>query len=83
MPQGGRRVAAPADLDPKWPDGYVDELRRAGGKEKNIPFCLSWVRRFFAEHPGTNRRDLGGMEIELFLGRTARRAQLAGTTGTG
>ena len=73
MPQGGGRVVAPVDLDPKWPSGYVNALRRAGAKEKNIPFCLSWVRRFFAEHPGANRRDLGRNEIESFLVRLAAR----------
>jgi integron integrase len=34
---------------------------------------VGWVRRFFAENPGRNRRDLGRAEIEAFLGRLVAR----------
>jgi len=42
-------------------------LREAGAQEKTIPNCLTWVRQFFARHPGRRRRDLGRQEIEAFL----------------
>ena len=71
MDQTGLRVTAPNDPDPKWPDGYVEILREAGAKEKNIPYCVGWVRRFFARFPDRHRRDLGRTEIELFLSETA------------
>jgi len=71
MPQDGLCVTAPTDPSPKWPDGYVAVLREAGAKEKNIPYCVGWVRRFFARFPGRRRRDLGRAEIETFLSETA------------
>lgn len=71
MPQYGQRVAAPTDPDPKWPEGYVTVLRDAGAQEKTIPFCIGWVRRFFARFPGRRRRDLGRTEIETFLSEVA------------
>ena len=61
------RTTAPENLSPRWPDGYVAILRETGAQEKNIPYCIGWVRRFFAEHPGRRRRDLGRSEIESFL----------------
>ncbi len=48
-------------------------LREAGAKEKNIPSCIGWVRRFFARFPDRRRRDLGRKEIETFLAETAAR----------
>ena len=64
-------TTAPLNPEPRWPAGYVEVLREAGAQEKTIPFCLGWVRRFFAAHPGRRRRDLGRVEIEAFLRATA------------
>jgi len=72
MRQPGFQTTAPLDPEPKWPDGYIDVLRRAGAQEKNIPYCVSWVRSFFARYPGRPRRLLGRDEIEAFLCETAR-----------
>jgi hypothetical protein len=71
MPQNGLCVTAPTDPSPKWPDGYVAVLREAGAQEKNIPYCVGWVRRFFGRFPGRRRRELGRAEIETFLSETA------------
>ena len=71
MDQTGLRVTAPNDPDPQWPEGYVTVLREAGAKEKNIPYCIGWVRRFFARFPGRPRSGLGRSEIETFLTETA------------
>jgi hypothetical protein len=49
-------------------------LREAGAKEKTIRYCLGWIRRFFAAHPGRSRRALGRKEIEAFLGSVAAEA---------
>ena len=72
MRQAVRRGVAPLNTNPKWPEGYVTALREAGAQEKMIAFLATWVRRFFARFPGRNRRDLGRMEIEMFLGEMAR-----------
>ncbi len=64
-------VTAPNDPDPRWPEGYVAVLRVAGAQEKTIPYCIGWVRRFFARFPGRHRRGLGRAEIETFLAETA------------
>lgn len=71
MDQTTLPVTAPNDPDPRWPDGYVAMLRAAGAQEKTIPYCIGWVRRFFARFPGRHRRDLGRAEIETFLAETA------------
>jgi len=47
MRQDGRRVVAPENSDPQWPEGYVVVLREAGAKEVTIPYCVAWVRGFF------------------------------------
>ena len=47
-------------------------LRAAGAQEKAIPYCVGWVQRFFASHPGRRRRDLGRGEIEASLAEMAR-----------
>jgi len=73
MPQTGLMVVAPTVPEPRWPDGYVDALREAGAQEKNIPYCVAWVRKFFARNPGRRRRDLGRVEIEAFLTELAAR----------
>ena len=73
MRQNGNRAAAPMNEEPRWPAGYVEVLRQAGAQEKTIPYCLGWVRRFFAENPGRRRHDLGRMEIECFLRGLAAR----------
>jgi len=71
MDQTKLLVTAPNDPDPEWPDGYVAVLREAGAKEKNIPYCVGWVRRFFARLPGRPRRSLGRTEVEAFLSEVA------------
>ena len=71
MDQTNLLVTAPNDPDPEWPDGYVAVLREAGAKEKNIPYCVGWVRRFFARFPGQPRRSLGRAEVEAFLSEAA------------
>lgn len=71
MPRDEFCVVSPTDPDPQWPDGYVAVLREAGAQEKTIPYCIGWVRRFFARFPGRQRRDLGRAEIEAFLSETA------------
>ena len=71
MPHSEFCVVSPTDPDPRWPDGYVAVLREAGAQEKTIPYCIGWVRRFFARFPGRQRRDLGRAEIEAFLSETA------------
>lgn len=73
MRQDGLRPAAPTNPDPRWPAGYMAVLREAGAQEKNIPYCIDWVRAFFARHPGRRRRDLGRPEIEAFLSELAAR----------
>ncbi len=73
MRQPQPQTTAPLDTDPKWPDGYIEALRRAGAHEKNIPYCVSWVNRFFQRFPNRPRRKLGRIEIEEFLFETAQR----------
>ena len=72
MDQSSFQVTAPNDPDPQWPEGYITVLREAGAKEINIPYCIGWVRRFFAFFPDRPRGDLGRTEIETFLSKTAR-----------
>jgi hypothetical protein len=62
MHQSGPRPVAPPDLDPRWPAGYMAVLREAGAHEKAIPYCIGWVRQFFAAYPGRERRELGRTE---------------------
>ena len=76
MRQDGQMVETPTDPDPKWPEGYISVLREAGAKEKNIPYCIGWVRRFFGRFPGRLRRDLGRAEIETFLSEMASRPEI-------
>ena len=73
MRQPQPQTPAPLDPDPKWPDGYIEALRRAGAHEKNIPYCVSWANRFFQRFPGRPRREFERSEIEEFLSETARR----------
>lgn len=73
MPHTGPMVVAPMVPEPRWPDGYVAALREAGAQEKSIPYCIAWVRSFFAQNPGRHRRDLGRGEIEAFLTELAAR----------
>jgi integron integrase len=47
-----------------------------GAVEKTIPYCMAWVRSFFARFPGRRRRDLGRQEIELFLLELSRRGHV-------
>jgi integron integrase len=67
MRREGNRAAAAFNPEPRWPEGYVRALREAGAQEKIIPYCVGWVRRFFAENSGRRRRELGRAEIEVFL----------------
>lgn len=55
MRQEGSRAAAPLNLGPKWPEGYLAILREAGAIEKRLPCYVDWVRRCFARHPGRRR----------------------------
>jgi hypothetical protein len=71
MPRNELFVVSPTDPGPQWPDGYVSVLREAGAQEKNIPYCIGRVRRFFARFPGRHRRDLGRADTETFLSETA------------
>jgi len=71
MPQNGLLVAAPTDPSAKWPEDDAAVLREAGAKERNIPYCAGWARRFFARFPGRSRRDLGRAEIETFPAEAA------------
>ena len=73
MDQASSRVTAPTNPEPRWPEGYVAVLREAGAKEIAIPFCVAWVRRFFARFPGRRRRDLVRSEIETYLFEIAAR----------
>ena len=72
MDQSSFQVTAPNNPDPQWPSGYVAVLREAGAKENNIPYCLDWVRQFFARFLGRPQIDLGRAEIETFLSETAK-----------
>lgn len=72
MPQTARPGVVPLDPQPRWPEGYIAALREAGAQEKTIPYCVAWVRSFFARYPGRRRRDLGRAEIEAFLAETAQ-----------
>lgn len=74
MPQREFRITAPLNQTPKWPDGYIVVLREAGTQEKTIPYCIGWVRQFFAANPNRQHRDMGRMEIEAFLAQLTRRA---------
>ena len=64
-------VTAPNDPTPKWPEGYIEVLREAGAKEKNIPYCIGWVQRFFSKHPRRAEDELGRTDIEGFLSEIA------------
>ena len=77
MRQIVRRGVAPLNPNPKWPEGYFAVLREAGALGKTIPFCATWVRRFFAQFPGRSRRSLGRPEIEAFLSEMARRGDVS------
>jgi hypothetical protein len=72
MPQTTRRGVAPLNPQPRWPGGYLTVLREAGAKEKTIPHCVVWIRRFSAKHPDRRRRDLDRTEIEAFLAETTQ-----------
>jgi len=65
---------APLNSQPRWPWGCFAVLREAGAQGKSIPYCMAWVRRFFARYPGRRRRDIGRTEIEIFLADIAQRA---------
>ncbi len=67
MRQNEGVAVAPLNTDPQWPQGYEGVLRAAGAVERTIPYCVAWVRGFFARFPGQRRRDLGRAEIETFL----------------
>ena len=74
--QTGHRPVSPRNDSPRWPEGYVAVLREAGAIEKTIPFHLAWVRSFFARFPGRARRDLGRVEIEVFLSELSGRSRV-------
>ena len=72
MRQPELQTTAPLDQSPKWPEGYIEALRQAGAHEKNIPYYISWVRKFFARYPDRPRRELARGEIEAYLAEMAR-----------
>jgi len=76
MHQNLPKPVAPLNSQPVWPAGYATVLREAGAQEKSIPYCLSWVRAFFARNPGRRRRDLGRAQIETFLSELAVRPEI-------
>lgn len=57
MRQNDRRAAAPLNAEPRWPAGYIEVLRQAGAKDKTVPFCLQWVRRFVIVHTYYSPRE--------------------------
>jgi hypothetical protein len=71
MPQNTLIVTSPRNPAPKWPEGFVRVLRDAGAQEKNIPYCIGWVQRFFSKHPGRAEHELGRTDIEGFLSEIA------------
>ena len=71
MPQNTLIVTSPRDPAPKWPEGFVRVLREAGAQDKNIPYCIDWVQRFFSKHPRRAEHELGRIEIEGFLSEIA------------
>jgi hypothetical protein len=73
MHRDGLLTTAPLNMDPAWPQGYESVLREAGAKEVTGPYCVAWVRRFFAAHPGRPRRELRQPAIETFLAHVAAR----------
>lgn len=75
MRHDGKRAVAPLNSAPRWPEGYVRVLREMGAVDKTIPYCVAWVRSFFARFPGRRRRDLGRNEIELFLSELSRQGR--------
>ncbi len=77
MHHDGILTTAPLNPEPQWPKGYEEALREAGAKEKSIPYCVAWVRRFFAGFPGRSRRELGRREIEVFLSEVAARPDMS------
>jgi hypothetical protein len=62
-----RQGVAPLNPQPRWPEGYLTVLREDGAQEKTIPLCVALVRRFFAEHPGRRRRDLGLNQKQILI----------------
>jgi len=66
MPQTTRRGVAPLNLQPRWPEGYLTVLREAGAQEKNIPYCVAWVRRFFPKHPAAGAGTRAGPKSRHF-----------------
>ena len=39
MPQTTRRGVAPLKFQPRWPEGFLTVLRKAGAQQKNISQC--------------------------------------------
>ncbi len=74
MHHDGMRTVVPMHTEPQGQAGYETALREAGAQEKNIPFCIGWVKQFFAAYPGRKYRELGRTEIEAFLVALAARS---------
>ena len=71
------QTTEPLNSNPKWPEGYIDALRQAGAHEKNIPYCVSWVKKFFLCYPDRPIEELGRIEIETFLSETAQNLRVS------
>jgi len=71
------QTTAPPVPESKWPDGYIEALRREGAHEKNMPYGLLRVRSFFANGPGRPCRQLGRDGIEAFLSEAVRRTGIS------
>ena len=69
MRQEGSRTVAPLNEEPRWPEGYLAVLREAGAIEKQLPYYVAWVRRFFARYPGRRRRDTAQKNASPKIGR--------------
>jgi len=62
-----KKILAPYQRKPQWPQGYYAVLADMGVKRNHFRFYSHWVREFFKQHPGRRRRDLGRTEIEAYL----------------
>ncbi len=62
-----RKVPVLFNQTPRWPSGYFEVLEEAGVPEKEHPFFVHWVRRFFNCNPGKSRRSMGTVELQRFL----------------
>lgn len=62
-----KKVSAPYQPNPKWPQGYYTIQAEMGIKRDHYRFYVGWVRDFFKQYPRCRRRDLGRIEIEAYI----------------